>query len=202
MTKERRRAVAAKLKSAQEVQQILVPAAGEEPVYGYTVESVFRPASEVGGDFFQIIPLPDQSTLVVAGDVSGKCLRTAMTVSMIVGAVRTPAERNSSPAAVLAGLNRRLIGRTQGGFATCCAILVNAEGHAVFNNAGHCHPYIDGCEFELPPGLPLGITEAAAYEEIALSLPEHAQLVLVSDGVLEARNDGGELYTRSYDIAN
>jgi serine phosphatase RsbU (regulator of sigma subunit) len=181
------------MKAAQEVQTVLV-AAEERGAPGYAVASVYRPASEVGGDFFQVIPLPNDGTLVVAGDVSGKGLRAAMTVSLLVGTVRTLAEQDPSPAAVLAGLNRRLVGRTQGGFATCCAARIDPGGHATVANAGHCQPYLDGHEVELPAGLPLGLVDGITYEEIALTIAPAQQLTLVSDGVVEARNHHGELY--------
>jgi hypothetical protein len=187
------RRVNSELKAAQEVQTILV-AAEERSAPGYAVASVYRPASEVGGDFFQVIPLDGDATLIVAGDVSGKGLRAAMAVSLIVGAVRTLAEQDASPAAVLAGLNRRLIGRTQGGFATCCAVRIDPTGHATMANAGHCQPYLDGRELELPAGLPLGLVEGMTYDEIALAIAHGQQLTLVSDGVVEARNHHGELY--------
>ena len=187
------RRVSSELKAAQEVQKILV-AAEERGAPGYAVASVYRPASEVGGDFFQVIPLEGDATLIVAGDVSGKGLRAAMTVSLIVGAVRTLAEQDSSPAAVLAGLNRRLIGRTQGGFATCCAMRIDPTGDAILANAGHCQPYLDEHEVELPPGLPLGLVEGVTYDEVSLAISPGQQLTLMSDGVVEARNDHGELY--------
>ena len=185
--------VNAELKAAHEVQTVLV-AAEERGAPGYAVASVYRPASEVGGDFFQVIPLHEDGTLIVAGDVSGKGLRAAMTVSLIVGAVRTLVEQDPSPAAVLAGLNRRLIGRTQGGFATCCAVRIHPTGHAILANAGHCQPYLDGREVELPAGLPLGLVEGMTYDEIAVEIDDGQQFTLVSDGVVEARNHHGELY--------
>jgi serine phosphatase RsbU (regulator of sigma subunit) len=117
-----------------------------------------------------------------------------MTVSLIVGAVRTLVEQDPSPAAVLAGLNRRLIGRTQGGFATCCAVRIHPTGHAILANAGHCQPYLDGREVELPAGLPLGLVEGMTYDEIAVEIDDGQQFTLVSDGVVEARNHHGELY--------
>ena len=55
---------------------------------GFSVESVYLPAQEVGGDFFQVLPGDDGSLLIVIGDVSGKRLKAAMTVSAIVGALR------------------------------------------------------------------------------------------------------------------
>jgi hypothetical protein len=187
------RAVNAELKAAQELQKVLV-AAEERGAPGYAVASVYRPASEVGGDFFQVIPLHGDGTLIVAGDVSGKGLRAAMAVSLLVGTVRTLAEQDASPAAVLAGLNRRLIGRTQGGFATCCAVRIDPTGHAALANAGHCHPYLDDREVELPPNLPLGLVEGLTYDDMVLAIAPGQQLTLVSDGVVEARNHHGELY--------
>ena len=190
----RQRFVDAELKAAQEIQQILVPAAAERESPGFAVSSVYRPASEVGGDFFQIIPLHGDGTLIVAGDVSGKGLRAAMTVSLVVGALRTLAEYDPSPVAILAGLNRRLLGRTNGGFVTCCVVRVDASGHASMANAGHCQPYLDGSEIDLPNGLPLGLAAEAEYEEIVVTVSQGQQLTLLSDGVVEARNRHGELY--------
>jgi len=190
----RQRFVDAELKAAQEIQQVMVPAAVEREAPGYAVHSVYRPASEVGGDFFQIIPLEGDETLIVAGDVSGKGLRAAMTVSLVVGTLRTLAEHDPSPAAILAGLNRRLIGRTQGGFVTCCAVRIDSSGHTAMANAGHCQPYVDGLEIALPSGLPLGIIADVEYEEMAVDVSHGQQLTLLSDGVVEARNPHGELY--------
>src|SRR6202522_2167400 len=101
------------LHSARELQQVLIPE--KLPILpGFSISSAYRPALEVGGDFFQIIPLDGLaagSTLIILGDVSGKGLRAAMAVSLIVGAVRTLAETTSRPNEILAGLSRRLYGR-------------------------------------------------------------------------------------------
>jgi len=111
--RRRQNAMEQELQNARELQQVLVPEA-MPALAGFTLTSAYRPAQEVGGDFFQIIPLDRGSTLIVLGDVSGKGLKAAMAVSMIVGAVRTLAETTNSPAEILAGLNRRLVGRLQG----------------------------------------------------------------------------------------
>jgi hypothetical protein len=187
------RELALEMKQAQEVQQVILPETRME-LPGLIVESEYRPAQVVGGDFFQVIPLAGQGTLVVAGDVSGKGMRAAMMVSLIVGVIRTLAEQNPSPAAMLAGINRRLIGRTHGGFATCCAVLIRTDGMATFANAGHLQPYLNGEEIELPAGLPAGIVDGMSYEEVSLQIPPHAKLVLLSDGVVEARNEKGEIF--------
>ena len=79
--------------SARNIQSLLIPA--KPPVTpGVAIESVYLAASEVGGDFFQIMPGNDGSLLIVVGDVSGKGLTAAMTVSAIIGALRGCAARN------------------------------------------------------------------------------------------------------------
>src|ERR1700750_1141031 len=103
------------VKSAREVQQVLVPET-VPTVPGFAIDSVYKPAAELGGDFFQVLALPNGGTLIVIGDVSGKGLKAAMTVSLIVGTLRTLTDYTQSPAEILRGLNRRLNGRVGGGF--------------------------------------------------------------------------------------
>jgi len=187
----------AEMRSAQEVQQVLIPAEMLS-IPGLTVSSVYKPAAEVGGDFFQVIPpTPDDplaGTLIVVGDVSGKGLKAAMTVSLIVGTVRTLADSTRSPAAILTGLNRRLLGRIQNGFATCVITLLDSDGNGVIANAGHLSPYRDDKEWEVPASLPLGLSPYAEYDEVPVHLNEAETLTFMTDGVLEARNQKGELY--------
>lgn len=182
-------------RSAQEVQRLLVPESLPE-VRGYAVASVYKPALEVGGDFFQLIPCrqPTDSTLLVVGDVSGKGLKAAMTVSLIVGALRTLADTINEPAEVLAGLNRRLYERLRGGFCTCIAVRLDADGKCVLANAGHLAPYRNGEEIPVENGLPLGIVPEIRYPEVSLQLTPGDTLTFVSDGVLEAQNSDGELF--------
>lgn len=119
------------LKSARELQQVLIPEAIPE-VPGYAIASAYHPAQEVGGDFFQIIPMQGGATLVVLGDVSGKGLKAAMNVALIVGTVRTLAEFRRDPAGILTGLNRRLVGRMQGSFTTAFAFMFDRVGRCTF----------------------------------------------------------------------
>ena len=180
-------------KSARELQQMLIPEILPD-VPGFALTGAYRPAQEVGGDFFQIIPLEDSSTLVVLGDVSGKGLMSAMTVSLIVGAVCALADDHPGPARLLAELNRRLYGRMQGGFATCLMLRVYNDGHGTVASAGHPAPFLNGQELNLPGALPLGLAPTACYEETALRLREGDCLALYTDGVVEARCQSGELY--------
>ena len=182
------------IQNARELQRVLVPE-HLPALPGFTLTSAYKPAQEVGGDFFQIIPLESGSTLVILGDVSGKGLRAAMAVSMIVGALRTLAETTSSPAEILSGLNRRLSGRLQGGFATAIALRLDRDGSCTLACAGHPAPFVNDQEMTFPGALPLGLTPTAVFEETRLKLSERDQLALYTDGLLEARSHSGELYS-------
>ena len=185
------------LKSARELQQILIPESLPE-LPGFAVTSAYRPAQEVGGDFFQIIPLEGEyagSTLILLGDVSGKGLKAAMTVSLIVGAARTAAKFTPHPAGVLAELNTRLHGRMQGGFTTCLAMRLSPDGTCTMATAGHPGPFLNQRQFELPGALPLGVLPNPTYKEESITLHEGDHFSLYTDGLLEARNPSGEIFS-------
>ncbi|MFP5237912.1 MAG: SpoIIE family protein phosphatase [Acidobacteriota bacterium] len=184
--------LASELAAARAVQHVLIP--DEIPsVPGYQVECVYRPAGEVGGDFFQILPM-DGGALVAIGDVSGKGMPAAMTVSLLVGTLRAMAQSTTRPAELLSSLNRLLMGRTSGGFATCLVLHVSRNGAVSAANAGHIAPYLDGKEMALENGLPLGLDGNAQYAECSLQLDRAEELTLITDGVVEARNCRGELF--------
>lgn len=181
------------MQSAREIQQVLIPET-LPALEGYAVTSAYQPALEVGGDFFQIIPNPDGSAIVALGDVSGKGLKAAMNVSMIVGVLRAQAGATSSPAEILIALNRCLTGRMQGGFATGVVLRLDPDGTVTLANAGHLPPYLNGREYLLEASLPLGLTGLASYTEAAVQLRPSDQLSFYTDGLLEARNKNGELF--------
>ena len=189
----RQRQMALDIKQAQEVQQVLIPDAAPE-IPGFRFEAVYHPAGQVGGDFFQIVPQLDGGALLCIGDVSGKGLPAAMTVSLLVGTFRTLAHLVTSPSEILEAMNRRMLGRSRGGFTTCLVLRIDLDGTLTAANAGHISPYIQGREFSLENGIPLGISDRATYPEAATSLPVGAQLTLLTDGVVEARQPSGELF--------
>jgi hypothetical protein len=193
LERERQALIELEVKSAREVQRILVPE--ESPaIPGLSIASVYRPAEEVGGDFFQVIALDDGGALIALGDVSGKGLKAAMTVSLIVGTLRTLAEYTNSPAEILRGLNRRLLGRTDGGFVTCSIARIDPDGETTLANAGHLAPFRDREELQVSGSLPLGVATDADYDEHVFALHEGETLIFYTDGILEARNSAGELY--------
>jgi hypothetical protein len=178
------------IEQARQVQQLLVPASAPATP-GFAVECVYLPAQQVGGDFFQVLPGEDGSLLIVVGDVSGKGLKAAMTVSTIVGALRGCTVRK--PAAVLGYLNRVLYGQISG-FATCTAALISAEGAVTLANAGNLAPYCNGEELDVHSGLPLGIEAEGSYVETSYQIEPGDRLTFVSDGVVEAANEKRELF--------
>jgi len=185
--------LAGELESARTIQQVLIPA--ETPsVPGVDIRCVYKPAGQVGGDFFQIIPLPNGGLLAVIGDVSGKGMPAAMTVSLLVGTVRTLAHFTQSPGEMLSAMNQRMLGRTNGGFTTCLVLRLDPEGSMTAANAGHLSPYRNGVELEIESGLPLGLSADSHYPEAKFALDPSDQLTLVTDGVVEARAKDGELF--------
>lgn len=179
--------------AAREVQQVILPDSIEQ-VPGFTIESAYLPAQQVGGDFFQILPAPEESLLLVIGDVAGKGLPAAMLVSVLVGATRSLAKYTSDPAELLANLNQQLVGRANSGFSTALAARIFADGTAEIANAGHLAPYLDGSEVDVPGALPLGVRPGTHYETIRLQLPRGSRLTFYSDGIVEAQNAQRELF--------
>ncbi|MGP8253167.1 MAG: SpoIIE family protein phosphatase [Terracidiphilus sp.] len=196
-TMHRQGSIEQELKSARELQHVLIPKKLPE-LQGFAVTSAYRPAHDVGGDFFQIIPLDGAntgSTIIVLGDVSGKGIKAAMAVSFIVGTVCTMAKFTSSPAKLLAELNQRLCGRLDGGFTTCLALRIDTGGHCAVASAGHPAPFLNRNELELEGSLPLGVIPGMAYRETRLDLREGDHIAMYTDGLLEARNAKGEIFS-------
>jgi Stage II sporulation protein E (SpoIIE) len=191
--RQRQNALEQEYLNAQELQRVLIPAALPASP-GYSIQTAYHPAHVVGGDFFQVIALASGGTLIVLGDVSGKGLGAAMTVSLIVGAVSILARSNPRPAAILNGLNQELCLRLNGGFATCLCISLDAEGHCTLANAGHFAPYRNGVETPSDPSMPLGISIHETYSETQSRLDPGDALTFLTDGVVEAQSSTGELF--------
>jgi hypothetical protein len=184
---------AAELEAARTVQQVLIP--DDIPtIPGFVLHSIYKPAGQVGGDFFQILPIKTGGVLVVIGDVSGKGMAAAMTVSLLVGTVRTLAHYTQSPGRILEAMNQRMLARSSGGFTTCLVLRADIDGTLTIANAGHIAPYLAGNELPLDNGLPLGIAAETSYPESVFQLSRGEQLTLLSDGVVEARDKGGVLF--------
>lgn len=181
------------IEQAQHLQQVLIP---EKPpiVAGLTIESEYRPAREVGGDFFQIIPDEgDGSVLIVVGDVTGKGLQAGMLVALIVGAIRSVVQHDSDPLRVLNSLNEELCEREHAS-ATCLMLRIDRDGMTTLVNAGHLPPYLNGQEMQMEGALPLGIISGTDFPVMYFKLEPGDTLMLMSDGIAEAQNEHGLLF--------
>lgn len=191
VTTERQRAeYEAELKAASAVQQLLLQGASR-PTPGFEVQSVYLPAKEAGGDFFFVQPTSDGSLNAIVGDVSGKGLTAAMRVAMILGVLRR--ERSEDPAEILFNLNNALVTQDRLGFTTACCVHIAPTGQFTLANAGHIAPYMSGREVETAPALPLGLVPDSIYRTVQGTLPGRTRMVLMSDGVPEARAASGQL---------
>ncbi|HLY41219.1 MAG TPA: SpoIIE family protein phosphatase [Terracidiphilus sp.] len=202
----------AEISAARSVQALLIPTQLPSNK-NFMLESAYLPVHGVGGDFFQVLPLKDDSLLIVVGDVSGKGLQAAMSSSTLVGALRN--EISHDPATVLDHLNHVLLGAvsTPGAlpgldsapcFATCLCARMHPDGTLQIANAGHLSPYRDGRELGLPPSLPLGVIADNHYEQVTFHLKRGDRLVFLSDGVVEATSPDGELFgfERTQQVSN
>ncbi len=181
------------MQAARHIQQLILPES-TQTFAGFHVDSVYTPAQQVGGDFFQILTDGAGGILIVIGDVAGKGLPAAMLVSMLVGIVRATAEETQDPARILRKLHDRLTGSSGEGFSTALAAHIASNGQVTIANAGHLSPYLDGKEIDLPGALPLGVTGSGDYESTTFTLQPGSRLTFYTDGVVEARNQAGELF--------
>jgi hypothetical protein len=193
-TQERaRQIVALDMEQAQQLQQrVLVPEVLHSP--SFSVQTEYRPAQTVGGDFFQTLSKPDGSLLVVVGDVSGKGMSAAMLVAVLVGAIRTRADESFDPTSMLVMLNQRLIGRSGGHLATCLVAELRPDGTMHVANAGHLPPYLNGQELDLEGSLPLGAANAIEFSSRIVTLQPGDRLTFLTDGVVEAMSSTNELF--------
>jgi transposase len=159
------------------------------------IEAAYLPAQEIGGDFFQTSQTSDGSLLMIMGDVSGKGLQAALTVSLLVGLWQDVIDAvEQSPSNVLRRLNEHLLSRISGGFVSCLCVRLKTDGSLAIANAGHLAPYINAVELNTDTGLPLGITSEVEYKETNHLLAPADVLVLISDGVVEARDKARKFY--------
>jgi serine phosphatase RsbU (regulator of sigma subunit) len=178
---------------ARHVQQVLIPNKLPE-LNDLHIDSQYRPAREVGGDFFQIVPnYRDGTSLIVLGDVTGKGLQAGMLVALIIGAIRSAAEHDNNPRRILEVLNEQLVER-ESASATCMVLRFSRDGAVELANAGQLPPYLNDVEMQIEGALPLGIISGIDFPVTSFKLEPGDTLLMMSDGVAEAQNAEGELF--------
>jgi hypothetical protein len=188
---EERALLAGELHAAREIQRMLAPIR-LPTAPGFAIEVAFRPMRDIGGDFYLCRVLEDGRQRLLVGDVSGKGAAAAMTAALLIGGAED--HDAFSTTELLNHLDRVLRDSGVGGFATCLCADLARDGSVVLANAGHLPPYCRGQEIPVPPGLPLGIAPGSSYSEFTFRLEAGDALTLISDGVVEARNESGELF--------
>jgi serine phosphatase RsbU (regulator of sigma subunit)/anti-sigma regulatory factor (Ser/Thr protein kinase) len=166
---------------------------------GWEVAALYRPAREVGGDFYDVIPLPDGQVGFVVGDVTDKGVPAALVMAATRSVLRASAQRLVAPHAVLERVNDHLCPDMPAKmFVTCLyGVLEPASGRFRFANAGHDLPYVKtaaGSEELRARGMPLGLMPGMAYEEQETVLAAGESLLLHSDGIVEAHDPNGEMF--------
>ena len=166
---------------------------------GWHVAAHYQPAREVGGDFYDFLELPDGQLGIVIGDVTDKGVPAALVMATTHSILRAEAARLVSPGDVLRRANALLIEEMPPHmFVTCLfAVLDPASGRLRYANAGHDLPYLRTSEgvVELrATGMPLGLLPDMDYEEKDVVLEPGQEVLLHSDGVVEAHDPDREMF--------
>ena len=189
------------LEIAREIQSWLVPSEAPD-VPGADIAFATRPQNSVAGDYYDAFyPNPDERErlMVVIADVVGKSVPAALLMATLQASLRTIAGENAPLADLVARLNRYACAHSLDGRRFTTAVLAEynpVSRRLVYVNAGHNAPILRRANGDLLQldvgGLPLGIQSNVAYETAALELQPGDTLILFTDGVVEAFNEGGE----------
>ena len=186
------------LRVARLIQQTLLPR--ELPnLPGYEIAAYYRPAREVGGDFYDFIYFEDGQVGLIIGDVTDKGVPAALVMATTRTLLRAAAERLTFPSPVLERVNELLHPDIpQRMFVTCLYTLLDPEsGRLRYANAGHDLPYwrhSSGVDELRATGMPLGLMPGMKYEEKEVLLSPGDTVLFHSDGVVEAHSRTGEMF--------
>jgi len=192
MVKQER--VRREIQLAQEIQKTFLPEKLPQ-IPGWEISVRWRPALQVGGDFYDAIPIGEHQLGLVVADVSDKGLPAALTMTVARTLIHAAAQSSSSPAETLQHVNRMLMESSHEGlFVTVFyAVLDIATGELVYTNAGHNLPLLlrkhNSQVIWLEKGaMPLGVQPALVLENKTLQIRPGDHLVMYTDGVTEARS--------------
>lgn len=184
---------------ARRIQQASLPEA-VPALEGWEISPNYRPAREVGGDFYDFLQLKNGRLGLVVGDATGKGVPAALVMSTTCGMLRAVTQASEySPGEVLKRVNEALFARIPVNmFVTCFyGVLDPRSGSFSYANAGHDLPYVrrggDADEL-MARGMPLGLMPGMGYEEKEINLGAGDEALFYSDGLVEAHNPEGEMF--------
>jgi serine phosphatase RsbU (regulator of sigma subunit) len=184
---------------ARRIQQASLPEVVPE-LEGWEIAPNYRPAREVGGDFFDFLELEEGGLGLVVGDATGKGVPAALVMSTTCGMLRAVTQASDySPGEVLQRVNEALTTRIPANmFVTCFyGVLDPGTGSFAYANAGHDLPYVrrgGDAEELMARGMPLGLMPGMTYEEKEITLGAGDRALFYSDGLVEAHNPEGEMF--------
>jgi len=191
------------LEVAREIQMSLIPKAMER-IPGFEVAAYYEPAKEVGGDYYDLIALPDGRFGIVMGDVSGKGVPAAFMMTMARSILHSEAPAMPDPATAMKRLNKVIYPDMKDGmFITVFyAMLAPASGEVNMSSAGHNDTYVirtaGNIEKYNPKGFAIGMDPGARFdkkiESQAVSMQNGDSLIVFTDGITEAMNAKNEEY--------
>jgi serine phosphatase RsbU (regulator of sigma subunit) len=190
------------LEIAREIQLAMLPrAAFQTP--GLEAFGMTRPANTVGGDFYDILPLPDGRVLVALGDVAGKGSPAALLMALLLAMLRTLVDEGLQGAALVRRLNAQIVKHApRSRFITLFVATLNpATGELSYVNAGQNPPLLRRANGSYDTlrcgGMALGMFDHAQYEAGHVALGPGDVIVMYSDGVTEAENIDGQPFDES-----
>jgi serine phosphatase RsbU (regulator of sigma subunit) len=195
-----RQSIEQELRMARDIQQALLPKDTPE-LDNWQISHHYRPAREVGGDFYDFLELPGGRLGLVVGDATGHGMPAALVMATARSMLRAVAQASDSPGEVLRRTNDPLVMDIPPNmFVTCFyGILDPQSGRFTYANAGHDLPYLlrrggsDAQEIRAR-GMPLGLMVGMSYEEKEIVLQEGDSALLYSDGLVEAHDPRGEMF--------
>jgi hypothetical protein len=185
------------LETAREIQGSILPQLPPQ-LAGVALAHAYLPATEVGGDFYDVLALEDGRLAVAVGDVAGHGVSSGLVMSMVRSALAVQVTFDPRVEAVFATLNRMVYQSARRRLLTTLsyALLDPVQGQLVYASAGHIFPYrvsAAGRAYELEAGsYPLGVRRDLQPTVYTERLAPGDYLVLLSDGIVEACRDGGD----------
>ncbi len=202
------------LELAQHIQKVLLPQSVPK-IEGFEISTIYQPAFEVGGDYFDFIWIDKENLGIVVADVSGKGVTASMYISMLRTSLRLVAPGEKDPKRVLVKVNQLISGDLEKGhFVTVFYLVLNVpQKRITFTSAGH-HPLIlysssqESFQLLNPKGIPLGLALPAdanfdqKLESQSLSLEPQDWVIMYSDGITEAMSADRQTFGKERILEN